>query len=66
MHSRVTGLQRKVINKIKNKKGKIIMNQELNLWLKENGWNVKLNLKKYDWMEKNFCQYFRRLSIYIF
>ena len=61
MHSRVTGLQRKVINKIKNKKGKIIMNQELNLWLKENGWNVKLNLKKYDWMENKILNKYSHL-----
>ena len=26
------------------------MNEKFNLWLKENGWNVKLNPTKYDWM----------------
>ena len=26
------------------------MNEKFNLWLKENGWNVKLNQTKYDWM----------------
>ena len=41
------------------------MNEKFNLWLKENGWNVKLNQTKYDWMGNQVLNKYSHQIIYL-